>query len=412
MSRIKPLAVAFAAMACLGGRLSQAEEFAALEWRPQQQVASPGQIVEVGLYVVPTGSRDMELIGLQVILDWDPALLELVDNVDPCDDPDACFVCPQANRYNWFISGFPDDCDYGGLNAPCPGFPDNDGDAFYASFVQVLCNGQSAPRAVATPEGFWVTTFRFRVLSTEGTAFVDIVREVGGTRTIILAGGPWQYDALRVIGPAARVDIVACATPVARAAGPRYLEVRPADGLGAIGLRIAGGLDTPELSCLPAYVQTPERTCVGGARHDEPCSDGSDCPRGTCRSSSVLGPDPVYLTPVEWGTVYVRSAAVGPAATYEVAAECAAESGPSVSTPETTTTWSWGDVNNDGRVNFVDIGRVVNGFKGIFSDLLTLEMTDLTGPGCEPDRNVSFKDISAAVEAFREIPFSCSAACP
>lgn len=77
----------------------------------------------------------------------------------------------------------------------------------------------------------------------------------------------------------------------------------------------------------------------------------------------------------------------------------------SLSPPGTGNTWVWGDVTGEGTVDFTDVSCVVDGFRGLFNPPCTsLYADDLMG--CEPDANIDFTDIDAAVSAFMHIPFS------
>ena len=433
-----------------------------LEWRPQIQSTGPGQIIEVDLYAVATVALQ-DIQGVQAILDWDQTRLKLVGMKRPCGTclggtsiglfcnedsecplsscggSDPCFVCPSSDTYNWFATTLPNDCDPGnGLNAPCPGFPANDGDAFYVAFVQVLCDGESAPPAPVTPAGFWVTTFLFEVLATDGGALVDMTLEFNTTRTLVAGANPFPgADLLRNIGPPAQINIIQCEVPASvEAAGPRYLEVIPAAGTTPVALQVSGDPSDPSVSCVTLYVQAPTHQCVGGSDQGRPCTDDVDCTDGICQAFAVLGPDVVKLTPAEWGTVYVHAADLHPSAFYQVRSDCGSVAGQTVSSAIPASLWFWGDTDNDAKcfqgtnagnpclgdadcpdsicvgVDFTDISNVVDGFKGIFSASLTLPQVDLEGSACEPNVNVNFVDISAAVDAFKSIPFNCTSPCP
>lgn len=90
-----------------------------LEWRPANQMAVLGGEVEIGLYAVADGTGQYSIPAINIIPNWDPLVLELLANQDPCDDLDACYVCPEEDppdvptTYNWVSSGFPYDCGAG-----------------------------------------------------------------------------------------------------------------------------------------------------------------------------------------------------------------------------------------------------------------------------------------------------------
>ncbi len=123
-----------------------------LEFRPAQPTVYLNGVLELGLYAVSDDETDQVVRGLQVILLWDPAYLEL--------DPDQ----PLLNNgpYPWLMSGFYPDDEADGLNNTW-----TDGNAYYQAV------GNFASLAYATPEGLLVTTFRFNPV--EHTEATDIV---------------------------------------------------------------------------------------------------------------------------------------------------------------------------------------------------------------------------------------------
>ncbi|MCH7839791.1 MAG: hypothetical protein IID38_06105, partial [Planctomycetes bacterium] len=307
---------------------------------------------------------------MQAILDWDPTRLKLVGMKRPCGTciggtniglfcnedsecplssctgSDPCFECPSFDTYNWFASTLPNDCDPGnGLNAPCPGFPANDGDAFYVAFVQVLCDGESAPPAPVTPAGLWITTFLFEVLATDGGALVDLTLEFQTTKTLVAGAAPHPgANLLRNIGAPAQINIIQCQPPASVAAvGPRYLEIIPSAGTTPVALQVNGDPNDANWSCLTQYVQAPAGQCIGGSNNERPCTDDVDCTNGICQSFARLGPDVVKLTPAEWGTVYVRGANLQPSTFYEVRSDCGSVAGQTVSSAMPAALWFWGD---------------------------------------------------------------------
>jgi hypothetical protein len=148
-----------------------------------------GQTVQVNLRLVSQNcnvagnsgcpsSAYQRISGLNAILSWDPAKLQIKTSVsgdrnpqDPCDSSNTCFVCP-AGQYNWGQSSFPFDCAGGdSLNYPCSGStPLNDGSALYLGTALLQCSGGpptccgTVPQACVPPTGLHVTTFKFVVL--------------------------------------------------------------------------------------------------------------------------------------------------------------------------------------------------------------------------------------------------------
>jgi len=75
------------------------------------------------------------------------------------------------------------------------------------------------------------------------------------------------------------------------------------------------------------------------------------------------------------------------------------------------TTWVWGDVDNDGIVNFQDILFIVQVFQGNLTHA-TMEATDLDP--CIPNQSVNLADVQRGVGAFQTLPYSavCPIPCP
>ncbi len=151
--------------------ISYADGAVNLEWRPPSQNAAVNDIAEIGLYAVSDSGSDQSIAAIEVIVSWDPAKLELLGFVN-------------NGPYSWLASYFPNDAPQDGLNAPYSGVPANDGNAWYNSLSRFPPN----PTAMATPGGLLVTTFRFRVLSTDPTQ-VTMAQHVGsGTYSQVWSG--------------------------------------------------------------------------------------------------------------------------------------------------------------------------------------------------------------------------------
>lgn len=122
-----------------------------LEWRPMYQNVVGGDIVEIGLYAVPSdGVSTVSMSVIQVVLEWNPASLTLLN-------------IKNNGPYVWFVSALP--------NEPC-GLNDTwtDGDALYLAMAQLV-----GDPPFATPEGLLVTTFRFQATSETLANQLDIV---------------------------------------------------------------------------------------------------------------------------------------------------------------------------------------------------------------------------------------------
>ena len=445
-----------------------------LEWRPAAQSAPTNGIFEVGLYAVNDSHPPAQVPslinvqGIDLIMSWLPSRLQLLGTSDPCrmclggsnafrhctdnaqcpastcGNPDSCgrgcvggtnqgvfcddnADCPGStcgdfgsfcllNTYHWFSSFFPQDCNLDGVNAPCPGGPGNDGDAFYQAISQILCNGEQAEPAMSTQAGLLVTNFRFRMLAAAGGALVHIVPASGQfTHTRVIGGDTPGQDVTGLFGADATITVgTACNPPTVTGLGDRYLGVTPAPGTGLVALKVRG--NSGNVICVNKYVQA---NCQGGSSAGAICSTNTNCPGGVCTTSSsstpggTLGTTAVYRTPADWGTVAVRSELIGPLTAYDVRADCGTTPGVTLSNPVTGTTWRWGDTNGNAIVNFIDVTNIVAAFQSGFTPTRTLEMVDLNGAGCVPNRLVNFQDVSAAVGAFQSKPFTyCSVPCP
>ncbi len=169
--------------------------------------------------------------------------------------------------------------------------------------------------------------------------------------------------------------------PTAFAEGPRYVAVTPAPITEPLALLVSGEPSDPAAACLSMYVQ----------------------PDGT------LGPDPVHQMPAAWGMVHVHDPAILPSTVYAVQSEIPGTGGtPFMSQPVIVATWAWGDVDNNGVVNFSDIALVVRGFQGDFS-AASRETVDLDP--CLPNGVIDFNDISETVRAFQGLDITCADPC-
>ncbi|MFQ5463800.1 MAG: trypsin-like peptidase domain-containing protein [Phycisphaerae bacterium] len=171
--------------------------------------------------------------------------------------------------------------------------------------------------------------------------------------------------------------------PLVNPIGGRSFEItpQPSDGTIPIAIGLIGAASDPAVSCLQAFVQ----------------ADGA------------LAPTPVFQLPSAWATLRLVDGDILPGTTYEVFQEFI--SGP-ISDSVAFETWMWGDVNDDGVANFVDVQFQVLGFQGNFSNA-ALESLDIWP--CTPDGVVNFEDIQRGVRAFQGISFNeenCPSPCP
>jgi hypothetical protein len=112
----------------------------------------------------------------------------------------------------------------------------------------------------------------------------------------------------------------------------------------------------------------------------------------------------VFRLASEWGSIIVQDPDIFPSSTYFVQEECGAYLSP----PGVDDTWRWGDVNNDGRVDGIDVTLMVEAFEGYFQ-AITLEAADLYP--CIPDHKINGLDVTVDVEAFEGFPYYCSPPC-
>jgi hypothetical protein len=129
----------------------------------------------------------------------------------------------------------------------------------------------------------------------------------------------------------------------------------------------------------------------------------------------MLGSDPVFQVPDDWGTISIKGAQIAPSSTYEIAAEC----GEFISEPGSGTTWLWGDIAGffvdgawlpgDGIVDVGDMAAVVEAFQHL-STAPPMEWADIWS--CTPEGIIDVMDMLYVVDAFKAIPYPCAQPCP
>ena len=445
-----------------------------LEVRTPLTPITVGEVVRVEVWMVNDGCASppfglcpqnlgQPVAGLEAAISWDPAVLRLVpppvncsgitspdadgDGVpDPCENPeDPCISldpcvedCGSPVAYNWAASGtsFPQDCNGDSINFPCPGFPDNDGDLFLLGFKELLCGGVQAPPACVGANGLLVTRLKFEALAatagvSNGTP-IAVEQCIGQTRTKIAGGVTPGEDVLGSLGApqAVFVDCTidadcpvgiclggTCGTappPTLEAVGPRYIEVTPQDMAGDIAILVTG-VD-PEVACLSQYVRDDGR--LADAPYFQPPG------------------------PAGWGTVNVRGEKLVSGFTYNVQIDVDPQNpGISLSQPVAVTLWGFGDVDNVGGVDIIDITRIIDGFQAAWNSVtpcttdadcstvrpnfecdtsagfcvwITVENVDIKGSStCLPERVIDIIDITVDIDAFSGQPDVCAeVACP
>ncbi len=170
-------------------------------------------------------------------------------------------------------------------------------------------------------------------------------------------------------------DVLTPQAPVISAVGSRYLAVTPPPGHGSVALRV----ESDELPCLSRYI------------------DGA----------GLLVDDPVFQSSAAWSTVFVGDEDIIPSTTYQVRADVRLPvEPPNLSEPISTTTWRWGDGDDDDLVDITDIVCTLDGFRDVFNVCLP-ESVDLQGAvdAFVPDRNIDIVDIVAALDAFTGVAY-------
>lgn len=121
-----------------------------------------GDTIEVGLYAISSSETEQTVAGIDVILSWESAVLELTGLIN-------------NGPYRWLASWFPDDSKLGGLNAPfndLDPIPGNDGDALYQAVMQ------SNSPATVTTEGLLVTTLVFTAIGASDSSLLIILPQI------------------------------------------------------------------------------------------------------------------------------------------------------------------------------------------------------------------------------------------
>jgi hypothetical protein len=203
---------------------ASAQNLVDLSWDPASSTAGVDEVVELRLVATSDGATGQPFSALDTILDWDPALLELLgfDNT--------------SSGYAWFVAGFLPDPD--GINGDL-----SDGAALFTAL------SQASKPAVATPGvGLVVTTFRFKTLApTPGTVvrFTPALGQFGLTRVL-----DYYQPGLVITG-----DTSATAT-VTVSGGPTTFCTSKPSSLPACVPTLSGAGATVSKSGLPLYSLT------------------------------------------------------------------------------------------------------------------------------------------------------------
>ncbi len=214
--------LAYAAIAILlvvvGGRLARADVDLSLQ--PDVVRANTGEVVRLSLIATASSGVDESIAAMDVILQWDPSVLELIGKIDD-------------GSYSWLVSGFLDDSGLDGLNDTF-----EDGDALYTALAQFAPD----PPAYATQTGLVVTTFEFRALAPGMTAVEAMASAGARTRTVVYDGFvPGLEVTGSLLGADASVVLGCVPGTVNAAAGPianvLFVNGSAGDGAGRVAVR-------------------------------------------------------------------------------------------------------------------------------------------------------------------------------
>ncbi|MFQ5494935.1 MAG: M28 family peptidase [Phycisphaerae bacterium] len=185
--------------------------------------------------------------------------------------------------------------------------------------------------------------------------------------------------------------------PAASSESARCLTVTPPVSERPMALQVTGDPDDPAVACLVEYLQPDGR----------------------------LDAIPVFLRWDQWGTIRVCDRSIIPGAAYRVACDFGDAQEEVLSTAVVAATQPWGDTVGpfsngqwsppDGRVDFIDILGVLDGFRGMgFAP--PAHRVDLIGFGaggmtCDPDGIVDMADVLGALDAFRGRSYEVTTGC-
>ena len=112
----------------------------------------------------------------------------------------------------------------------------------------------------------------------------------------------------------------------------------------------------------------------------------------------------VFMLTDDWGEFVLSDPDLFPSSTYHVFAEC----GEFRSEPGIVTMRPWGDVNDDGGADVLDITIIVDMLKGLDTPF-RIESGDLNP--CEPDGVINILDVTMSLDAVKRLPYPCSQPC-
>jgi len=195
----------------------------------------------------------------------------------------------------------------------------------------------------------------------------NICDDFGGCLDNLAANGTACDDADICTGADVCVTGVCVGTPaivppIVEAIGSRYLLVTPQSAFAAAP--VALHVTSPNWPCLNDYVN----------------EDGRLVPPA----------NKVYKLPSEWGAILVQDPDIVPSTAYHLSAECGAYR----SAPGIVSTWKWGDLDNSGSVNSIDVVLLVNKLRELPFSIST-ELADMHP--CVPDGIINALDVVVEV---------------
>jgi hypothetical protein len=130
---------------------------------PVTQTVVVGDTVEINLVARSNDGTPQLIVGIDAIIAWDPAALELLG----ADSSSA--------GVDWFVSGFLNDPDgiNDGIDEPPFGVPFNDGDALFTAMAPPGSPG------IAGPDDLVVTTLLFQALVPTAGTTISLLPELG-----------------------------------------------------------------------------------------------------------------------------------------------------------------------------------------------------------------------------------------
>ena len=169
--------------------------------RSDRPIARVGDLVEVGLYLLPNDGLPTFVGGFDALLGWDPLVLELLG--------------VSVDGGNWWFATFPKDDGWDRINADCgtdvycvsyTGLPFNDGDAMYSA--------AAAPGGIPlSGDGMRVLTFRFQALAEVPTTEIFLIPELRRSHTRVVGGDPENLTQnLTGTLRAGSLEVAACGT--------------------------------------------------------------------------------------------------------------------------------------------------------------------------------------------------------